>query len=151
MLSALELRTPEGANGVHSRIRCICHILNLVVKVRSIRLLHSFCGSSWLFLKAILSQFTKAKKSDDNKEDELDDDEADRLDEEELEAINNTDIDREANYDEEIEGLEAQVNIGVTDKDLMLGKSALTKVWILILFFLYWSSTDHQACQAHIS
>lgn len=75
-----------------------------------------------------MSQFTKAKKSDDNKEDELDDDEADRLDEEELEAINNTDIDREANYDEEIEGLEAQVNIGVTDKDLMLGKSALTKV-----------------------
>lgn len=33
MLSELEILCPESASGVHTRIRCICHILNLVVKV----------------------------------------------------------------------------------------------------------------------
>ena len=35
MLSALEALNPESMSGVHTRIRCICHILNLVVKVSS--------------------------------------------------------------------------------------------------------------------
>ena len=33
MLAALEALNPESMSGVHTRIRCICHILNLVVKV----------------------------------------------------------------------------------------------------------------------
>ena len=33
MLSALEALNLESMSGVHTRIRCICHILNLVVKV----------------------------------------------------------------------------------------------------------------------
>lgn len=34
MLSLLELRVTDGASGVHTRIHCLCHILNLVVKAR---------------------------------------------------------------------------------------------------------------------
>jgi len=33
MLSSMEELNPESASGVHTRIRCIFHILNLVVKV----------------------------------------------------------------------------------------------------------------------
>jgi hypothetical protein len=33
MLASLEELNPDSASGVHTRIRCICHILNLVVKV----------------------------------------------------------------------------------------------------------------------
>jgi len=38
MLSALEALNPESMSGVHTRVRCICHILNLVVKVSSQRI-----------------------------------------------------------------------------------------------------------------
>jgi hypothetical protein len=33
MLAALEDLNSGSASGVHTRIRCICHILNLIVKV----------------------------------------------------------------------------------------------------------------------
>ena len=33
LISELEFRLANGQNGTHTRIRCICHILNLVVKV----------------------------------------------------------------------------------------------------------------------
>jgi hypothetical protein len=33
MLAELEFLIPDGVSGVHTRIHCICHIINLVVKV----------------------------------------------------------------------------------------------------------------------
>ena len=40
MLASLEELNPDSASGVHTRIWCICHILNLVVKV-SLEMIYS--------------------------------------------------------------------------------------------------------------
>ena len=147
LLSALESLCPELASGVHTHIRCICHILNLMVKVSlEIYSFHSILKSS----QAILSQFTvKRRKAASQDPDEgmvtdsafdsiLDTDEDDEdeneLDEEELEAQAKVDQDHEASDDAEIQDLakevERDIHFIVGAANAALGRSALLKVWL---------------------
>ena len=147
LLSVLESLCPESASGVHTRIHCICHILNLVVKVSlEIYSFHSILKSS----QAILSQFTvKWRKAASQDPDERmvtdstfnsildtdeDDEDEDKLDEEELEAQAKVDQDCEASDDAEIQDLvkevERDICFIVGAADAALGCSALLKVWL---------------------
>lgn len=63
------------------------------------------------------------------------DDEDEELDEEDLSALAEADLAREASDEQEIEDLE--VTIWLTEKDTALGKSALTKVSIPSLSYIF--------------
>lgn len=78
--------------------------------------------------EAILSQFMKKVSTSAAKNGEVEDDEDNRLDEDELVALADINLDREASDEQEIGDLENNINIDLTDEDITLGKSALTKV-----------------------
>jgi hypothetical protein len=80
--------------------------------------------------EAILSQFTKkvSTSATEAGNGEVEDDEDDRLDEDELAALTDVDLDREASDEQEIEDLENDIDIDLSEEDIALGKSALTKV-----------------------
>ena len=89
--------------------------------------------------QAILSQFTKkvSTSAAESGNGEVEDDEDDRLDEEELAALADVDLDREACDEQEIEDLENDIDINLTEEDIALGKSALTKVNSLSALFIF--------------
>ena len=113
MLASLEELNPNSASVVHTRIRCICHILNLVVK-------------------AILSQFSVKRKSADSLNEDDEEPEDEEPVEEELEADEEVDEDRRASDENEIEELanevDADIRFFVGASDLELRRSAMTKV-----------------------
>jgi predicted DNA binding CopG/RHH family protein len=76
---------------------------------------------------------TANSHSADSDVDEADEDE--ELDEEDLSDLAEADLAREASDEQEIEDLE--VTIWLTEKDTALGKSALTKVSMPSLSFIY--------------
>ncbi|PPQ84241.1 hypothetical protein CVT26_013046 [Gymnopilus dilepis] len=110
LLAELEFRIPSGAHGTHTRIRCICHILNLVVK-------------AILFVKKKKGKGGKSTKDDEDDEDD------DVPDQEELQAAAAVDPDREAHDEEEIEKLSERISLEeLTDEEIAIGKKALDKV-----------------------
>jgi hypothetical protein len=131
MLSSLEALNPDSASGVHTRIRCICHILNLVVKVlerpNSSNLLIS------VFYQAVLSQFTAKPKSGNLVISDSDNDEPEEeLPDMDLEMDEEVDVDRQTSDDQEIQELANEVDTDVRffvgTSDLALGRSAMAKV-----------------------
>jgi len=143
MLTELEFLIPNGASGVHTHIRCICHIINLVVKVR---IPTQPTTASLLFksdfdsFQAILSQFTSKKTGKNSIEEDLDDD--DILDEKELEAAAEVDPEREAHDVQEIDEIEKELEesleaLDQTEEDVALGKRALRKVRLCPILFRF--------------
>jgi len=64
-------------------------------------------------------------------------DEDGRFDEDKLTALADVDLDREASDEQEIEDLENDIDIDLTEEDIALKKSALTKVNILTMLFMF--------------
>jgi hypothetical protein len=144
MLTKLEFLIQNGASGVHTHIRCICHIINLIVKVciptqsaaTPLRFKADFYSS-----QAILSQFVLKKARKNAVKQDLDNN--DILDTEELEAAAEVDPEREAHDTQEIDEIEKELEdsleaLDQMEEDITLGKSALKKVClclILIRFF----------------
>lgn len=118
MLAELETLM-EGSHGVHSRIRCICHVFNLAVK-------------------AMLSQFSQTKTAagtdigeGDFTDDDMDElfDDADVEDNEEPEE-DELDLDRESSDQLEIEQLarEVEKTHRLSNAQIKHGKFSVTKI-----------------------
>lgn len=140
VVSELEMLMPDAVSGSHTRIRCICHIFNLVVKVTGL-----FPSSFGLLLsnsfQAILSQFRQAKSricdatddsreeedSDEEGQDEGEDEEGENMEEESDDEL---DPDREASDKLEIRDIGWTVDRiqKVSTADVLLGRSAVSKV-----------------------
>lgn len=100
-----------GQLGVHTRIRCLAHILNLVVK-------------------AMLVPFTKATKKGDENENENDDDDDDELSNAEKEDENEVEQEREDFDDDEVQKAMEEVSkkYKMSSADAKVAKSSLMKV-----------------------
>lgn len=112
-----------GQLGVQTRIRCLAHILNLVVK-------------------AMLVPFTKATKSgDDNNEneEEEDDDDDDEFSDTENEEENKVEQEREDFDDDEVQKAMEEVSkkFKMSSADAKAAKSSLTKVRNKLLHALF--------------
>lgn len=62
MLSALEALNPKSMSGIHTHIQCICHILNLVVKVSSWLKLHCITVLTLSLLGHLVTVFNQTKE-----------------------------------------------------------------------------------------
>jgi hypothetical protein len=114
MVDELQALLPGSICGAHTRIRCICHIMNLAVK-------------------AILSQFSRKKSGFENSPDGGSDDEEDQIidDEEEEDDI---DLARQASNEAVLEEITRKAEkvhkLSVVEDNL--GRFAVRKVWLLV-------------------
>jgi hypothetical protein len=117
MLLALEALNPESMSGVHICIWCICHILNLVVKVSNWFKLHCIMVLTLSILGHLVAVFKSNKTNDGDDSagdwihtlpsDGMDEDE---MDEEDLAATIEMDKNCQASDKEEIQDLAKDID-----------------------------------------
>jgi hypothetical protein len=138
-VSELEMLMPDAVGGSHTRIQCICHIFNLVVKVNGLLPSSFELLPNWF--QAILSQFRQPKShicvaTDDSREEEdSDEDVQDKEEDEEgehMEEESDDDLDPDHEASDELEIRDIGWTVDRIQKvsmaDVLLGRSAVSRV-----------------------